>query len=82
MRKELLNKLNSVDKKVFKIMIKGINFAEVLAIIGILLLYIYNTYYISYNLYLSSLIVFKTSILIAVSFVVCGFATNEIKNQL
>ncbi len=82
MRKELLNKLNSVDKKVFKIMNKGINFAEVLAIIGILLLYIYNTYYISYNLYLSSLIVFKTSILIAVSFVVCGFATNEIKNQL
>ena len=82
MRKELLNKLNSVDKKVFKIMIKGINFAEVLAIIGILLLYIYNTYYISYNLYLSSLIVFKTSRLIAVSFVVCGFATNEIKNQL
>lgn len=82
MRKELLNKLNSIDKKVFKIMNKGINFAEVLAIIGILLLYIYNTYYISYNLYLSSLIVFKTSILIAVSFVVCGFATNEIKNQL
>ena len=82
MRKELLNKLNSVDKKVFKIMNKGINFAEVLAIIGILLLYIYNTYYISYNLYLSSLIVFKTSILIAVSFVVCGFATNEIKNLM
>ena len=82
MCKKLLNKLNSVDKKVFKIMNKGINFAEILAIIGILLLYIYNTYYISYNLYLSSLIIFKTSILIAVSFVVCGLATNEIKNQL
>lgn len=82
MHKELLEKLSKVDKKVFLVMNKGFIFAEILAVIGIIMLYLYNKFYISHDLYLSSLIVFKTSILTAISFVVCGLTVDEIKKQL
>ena len=82
MYQKLLNKLNSVDKKVFPIMHKGIIFAEIIAIISLIIMYIYNKFYISYDLYLSSLILFRTSIIIALSFIICGFAVDEIKKQM
>ena len=79
MKQEILERLKNIDKKAWKLMEIGIAISEIIAIIGIIILYIYNKYYISYDLYLSGLVVFRTAILVVVASIVCGIAISEIK---
>lgn len=48
--------------------------------ISIIIMLIYNTYYISHDLYLSGLILFRTSLTIAIGSVICAIVINTIKN--
>lgn len=48
--------------------------------ISIIIMLIYNTYYISHDLYLSGIILFKTSLIIAIGSIICAIVINTIKN--
>ena len=82
MFKKILDEINTMDKSIFKAVNLGIGGSLLICLISIILLLIYNTYYISPDLYTAGIILFKTSLTFAVSFFVCGIAIDTIKKQL
>jgi len=68
----------NLDKKIFSFMKKGFAISYFIGIIAILLLAIYKSSYISYDLVDASIILFRTSIFFLVQFFVCGIAVNKI----
>lgn len=81
MKEELLKKIKNIDKKTWKLIRIGGIVSKIIAVIGIIILYIYNKYYISYDLYLAGLAVFRTGIIVQVAAIVCGLGINEIKEK-
>ena len=79
---KLINSIKNIDKKILKIMFLGFKFSFIICIISCLisLCYIFNP--ISHIIYISGIILFKTSITFAVSFFICAVAMDKIKKQL
>ena len=78
---KLITNIKNIDKNILKIMFSGFKFSFIICILScfISLSYILNP--VSHILYNSGIILFKTSITFAVSFFVCGFAIDKIKNN-
>lgn len=68
------------DDKILKIIKYCFIVSLFICTISIIIMLIYNTYYISHNLYLSGIILFKTSLTIAVGSIICAIVINTIKN--
>lgn len=64
--------LEITNKKAIQLIHIFINIAFIFCIIGIITLWFYNWYYPTIYLYKSSLILFRTGILIEVSSIICG----------
>lgn len=82
MIQKLIDNIKSIDKKVLKIMIKGLNFSFVICIISCAISLYYISNPVSHILYDSGIILFKTSLTFASSFFVCAFAIDKIKKQM
>lgn len=82
MVQNLLNKLKKLDNKTKQIMKYGYLSAFVVSIISCIILLTYQAAYASPDLYYIGLQVFKMSLMICVSFFVCGFAFDKIKSAL
>lgn len=68
------------DDKILKIIKYCFLISIFLCLISIIIMLIYNTYYISHDLYLSGIIIFKTGLTIAVGSIICAIVINTIKN--
>ena len=67
------------DSKTVKLM-KNFNITSVITcFISLILLYIFNEFYISISLYKCSLILFRTGLLINISSIICGIFVTELK---
>lgn len=81
MIKLIMNKFNNLDKKVKKIMVNGFKFSFIFCIMSILVL----LYYIFSNLpilYSAGTLLFKSSILFFVEFIIFGIGFDVIKKQM
>ena len=82
MIKMIINKLKNFDTKVKKIMINGFKFAFAFCIFATFILAIYNYFYMQPALYYAGTILFKTSIMFFVDFLIMGFGFDTIKKQM
>ena len=73
--------IKSIDKKVISLMIKGVKFSIIILIIALYILLLYKFNPISHVLFESGILLFKASLMYAVSFLICGFAIDQIKNK-
>ena len=76
--KNFINTLINIDKPIYKIMKKGLNFSFVICVFSLLVLITYKNFYISSDLYDASLLLFKTGIFFATQFIMCAIVTNMI----
>jgi len=82
MIKFLKNKLSSIDKTI-KILVKqGSIFCLNILFIATIILFTYECFYSSPTLFLIGLLVFRIGIIYLCTFWACGFAFNEIKNEV
>ena len=77
---EKFKNIFNFDNKILKIIKYCFLISLLFCLISIIIMLIYNTYYISHNLYLSGIILFKTSLTIAVGSIICAIVINTIKN--
>lgn len=81
MIKKIIEKFKILDNKVKDIMIKGFKFSFIFCIISILTLLIYK-FYAMPILYYSGTILFKTSLMFFVDFIIIGIGFDTIKKQM
>lgn len=75
--KSVLKNIKDIDKKIYMIMKNGIKFSFVFCLIAVLILAIYYGSSIpsTYNIGVS---LFKSGLFFLISFVICGYAFNNI----
>ena len=81
MLKTIVNSIEKLDIKVKNIMVKGFEFSFIFCIFSALILLIYDFYMLPI-LYYSGLILFKTSIMFFVDFIILGLGFDTIKKQM
>ena len=81
MKKMIVNKFNSLDEKVKKIMINGFKFSFIFCIFSALILWIYN-FNLLPILFSIGTILFKTSLMFFVDFIILGIGFDTIKKQM
>ena len=82
MFKNIFDKINKLDNKTKIIMKYGYIFALIVLIISGLILFTYQKFYSSPDLYYIGLQIFKMSLTIGISSFVCGFVIDTIKKEL
>ena len=82
MIKMIVNKMKNLDHKVRKIMINGFKFAFAFCIFATSILAIYHYFYMQPILYYAGTILFKTSVMFFVDFLIMGFGFDTIKKQM
>lgn len=81
MIKKFIDIFKSLDNKVKAIMINGFKFSFTFSILSILILLIYKFYELPI-LYYSGTILFKTSLMFLVDFIILGLGFDTIKKQM
>ena len=81
MIKNIIEKFKNLDNKVKDIMINGFRFSFVFSIISVITLLIYK-FYTMPILYYSGIILFKTSLMFFVDFIILGIGFDTIKKQM
>ena len=82
MVKMIVNKFKNLDTNVRKIMINGFKFAFAFCIFSTFILAIYNFLYMQPTLYYVGTLLFRTSIMFFVDFLIMGFGFDIIKKQM
>ena len=81
MKRIIINKFKKLDNKVKEIMINGFKFSFIVCLLSILILLIYNFYMLPI-LYDIGTILFKTSLMFFVDFIILGIGFDTIKKQM
>ena len=81
MMRIIINKFKNLDNKVKEIMISGFKFSFIVCLLSILILLIYNFYMLPI-LYDIGTILFKTSLMFFVDFIILGIGFDTIKKQM
>lgn len=81
MIKIIIDKFKNLDNKVKTIMINGFKFSFYFTLLSALILIIYNIYMIPI-LYYCGTILFKTSLMFFVVFIILGIGFDTIKKQM
>ena len=81
MIKMIINKFKNLDLSVKKIMLNGFKFSFAFCLLSIFILGIY-TFYMLPILYSCGTILFKTSLMFFVYFIILGFGFDTIKKQM
>ena len=82
MLKRFVNLFSQIDLPILKVIRSGFRFSFFVCLISILLLEIYHSFYISYTLYEGALILFRTGLMFAIAFLICGIGVDTIKNGI
>ncbi len=82
MLENIKNTIKNFDLKIKKIMINGLRFSLILALIGTLMLACYISVYHSIFIYYIGKEIIHLSISFTASFLACGFAIDRIKKDL
>ncbi len=78
----IVNKFKNLDLKVKNIMKCGFIFSLLFCFISILVLYTYHTTYTIPLIFTVGTILFRTSLMFFVDFIICGIAFDTIKKQM
>ena len=70
--------IKNIDKKVISLMVNGFKFSSLILIISLYILLLYKFNPISHILFESGLLLFKASLMYAISFFICGFFVDQI----
>ena len=78
----LIHKIKNLEKNIVKIMKYGFLVSLFIGCLSsfVLITYVLNS--ISFDLYFFDLFLFKASLMVAVQFIICGFAFDTIKKNL
>lgn len=80
--KQLIDKIKNLDKNIVKIMDSGFIFSFILCIISAISLFTYNFFYSFPNLFYIGIGLFKTSLMFATMFFICGIGFDTIKKEI
>lgn len=78
----LKNRVKNLDKKIIKIMYIGFTFSFILCIISALFLFTYKTFYSLPSLFYGGISLFRSSLMFACMFFICGIGFDTIKNEI
>ena len=81
MIKMIINKYKNIDDKVKSIMINGFKFSFAFCVFSIFVLCAYNLYMLPV-LYYSGTVLFKTSLMFFVDFIILGIGFDILKKQI
>lgn len=81
MLEKIINKFKNLDNKVKKIMVNGFKFAFLFCIFSAIILLIYNFYTLPILYYIGTML-FKTSLMFFVDFIILGISFDTIKKQM
>lgn len=81
MLEKIVNKFKNLDDKVKKIMVNGFKFAFLFCIFSAIILLIYNFYTLPILYYIGTML-FKTSLMFFVDFIILGISFDTIKKQM
>lgn len=81
MIKKIIDKFKNLDNKVKTIMINGFKFSFIFCLFSVFILYTY-TLYLSPTLYYVGTILFKTSLMFFIDFIILGIGFDTIKKQM
>ena len=73
--------IKNIDKKIIPLMVKGFKFSSITLIISLYILLLYKFNPISHILFESGLLLFKASLMYAISFFICGFFIDQILKE-
>lgn len=79
---EIINKFKTLNPKIRKIMRYGFCVSLIVCMIATLILYTYHRLYTVPLLFSVGTILFKTSLMFFVDFIICGFAFDTIQKQM
>lgn len=79
--KMLVDKVNNLDVKIKKIMHVGFIFSFIIAMIAILSLFTYDIFYSIPSLFYAGISLFRTSLMFACTFFICGIGFDTIKKE-
>lgn len=82
MIKSLISKIKNIDKSIKNLMLHGVEFSIFVCLISSSILFTYELFYNLPDLYYIGLSIFKMGITFISGFLACGFAFNEIKQQI
>ncbi len=82
MLKSIIEFSKNLDLKIKKIMKYGFAFSLIFCLISILILYTYHAIYRVPLVFKIGTILFKSSLMFFVDFIICGYAFDIIKKQL
>lgn len=77
----LIDNIKNMEKPIIKVMLQGFRFSFLICLLSLMILELHITYPFSHIVYDAGLILFRTGIMIAVSFFMCAFATDKLKNS-
>lgn len=80
--KMLIDKVKNLDIKIKKIMHAGFIFSFILSIVAILSLCTYDIFYSIPTLFYAGISLFRTSLMFACTFFICGIGFDSIKKEL
>ncbi len=73
--------IKNIDKKVVSLMCNGFKFSSIILIISLYILLLYKFNPISHILFESGILLFKASLMYAISFFICGFIIDQIMKK-
>lgn len=82
MKQMIINKFKNMDVKIKNIMKYGFTFSLLFCLFSILILYTYHQLYTVPLIFTVGTILFKTSLMFFVDFLICGIAFDTIKKQI
>lgn len=81
MIKILIDKIKNLDKQIKKIMHIGFIFSFFITIMAVLSLFTYETFYTIPTLFYAGISLFRTSLMFACTFFICGIGFDTIKKE-
>ena len=80
--KTLIDKIKNLDIKVKKIMNIGFKFSFIIAMIAIISLFTYEIFYSIPTLFYAGISLFRTSLMFACTFFICGIGFDTISKEI
>ena len=81
MLNKVINNFKNLNKKIKTIMKYGFTFSLIFCLFSVFILYTYHTLNNSPLIFTVGTILFKTSLMFFVDFIICGIAFDTIKKQ-
>ena len=79
---KFIEKIKNMDTKIKKILHKGFIFSFILCIFSTILLFTYENFYKSPNLFYIGLSLFKSSLIFISALIMCAIGFDTIKKQI